>query len=237
MMLIVNGRVYLCLQLAAGCQSPELVGNVTGPWKPKVWERWISWGGSMSPKSKAHESSLASPPSSSLHPRHIQTLSKSCQFNLLNISGICALLSSLAANSLGQALFIFLYNCGSRLLPTVPLLFLLIRMSCFKNRKKIPVFHRIQVSCGIHHFSPVGLLVLFFKFFWLCPVWVAARQVFNVACGIFSCSMRTERLGSSPPIRDQVKPPASGAWSLSHWTSREVPPVGLLAVCLLAPSL
>lgn len=41
-----------------------------------------------------------------LHPRHIQTLSKSCQFNLLNISGIRTLLSILAASSLGQALFI-----------------------------------------------------------------------------------------------------------------------------------
>ena len=115
MMLIVDGRVYLCLLLAAGCQSPKLIGNVTGPWKPEVWEHCISWGGTKSPKSKAHESSLASPPSSSLHPRHIQTLSKSCQFNLLNISGICTLLSILAANSLGQAFFIFLYNCGSRL--------------------------------------------------------------------------------------------------------------------------
>lgn len=108
MMLVVDGRVHLCLQLTTFCQSPKFVGNFTVPWKPKVWEQCcISWGGTKSPKSKAYESSLASPPSSSLHPRHIQTLSKSCQLNLLNISGICTLLSVLAANSLGQALFIF----------------------------------------------------------------------------------------------------------------------------------
>lgn len=168
MMLIVDGRLYLCLWLATCCQAPEFVGNFTGPWKPKVWEHCcISRGGTESPKSKAYESSLASPSSSSLHPRHIQTLSKSCQFNLLNISGICTLLSVLAANSLGQALFIFPVQLQQQspytgLLATHPHYSPLIcghQYELFKNQKEIPAFHRTQVPGGVKEFFPWDFLL------------------------------------------------------------------------------
>ena len=52
------------------------------------------------------------------------------------------------------------------------------------------------------------------------------QDLLVVACGIFSCGMQTLSCG----MRDLVpwpgvepRPPALGAWSLSHWTIREVP--------------
>ena len=55
---------------------------------------------------------------------------------------------------------------------------------------------------------------------WLCWVLVAAaRGVFVAAGGIFSCGMWD--LVPSPGI--EPGPPALGAGSLSHWTTREVP--------------
>lgn len=136
--------------------------NFTGLCKPKVWEHcYISWGGTKSPKSKAYESSLAFPPSSSRHPRHIQTLSKSCQLNLLNISGICTLLSVLAANSLGQALFIFLqeqspYWSSCHYSPLIHAH----QSELFKNQKCVLIAHKIKVSDGIQGLSPVRFFVV-----------------------------------------------------------------------------
>ena len=58
-----------------------------------------------------------------------------------------------------------------------------------------------------------------YLFILLCLVLVAAPGIFVVACGIFSCGMWDQVLwqGIEPG------PPALGVWSLSHWTTREVP--------------
>lgn len=159
--LIVDGRVHLCVQLTVFFQSLKFIGNFTGLCKPEVWEHCcITWGGTKSPKSKAYESSLAFPPSSSLHPRHIQTLSKSCQFNLLNISGICTLLSVLAANPQDRPSLFFCSKSPYWSSGHYPLLFMPIRMSYLKNQKQISIFHGIKVPYGIQGFSPVGLLAV-----------------------------------------------------------------------------
>ena len=50
---------------------------------------------------------------------------------------------------------------------------------------------------------------------------VAACGIFIAACGIFSCGMRD--LIPWPGM--EPGPPALGAWSLNHWTTREVPQI------------
>ena len=44
-----------------------------------------------------------------------------------------------------------------------------------------------------------------------------------------SCTqdLQLQHMGSSSLTRNQTGPPALGAWSLSHWTTREVPSLGL----------
>ena len=63
-------------------------------------------------------------------------------------------------------------------------------------------------------------IYLFICLFWLLWVLVAA-------CRIYSCSMRTlscgMHVGSNSPPGIEPGPPALGAWSLTHWTTREVP--------------
>ena len=52
-----------------------------------------------------------------------------------------------------------------------------------------------------------------------------------MACGIFSCGMRTLSCGMwdlVPWPEIEPGPPALGAWSLSHWTTREVPLIFVL---------
>ena len=79
---------------------------------------------------------------------------------------------------------------------------------------------------SLKNFSSYYLHLLFIYLFKLRWVLVAARGIFVAACGIFSCGMRTFSCGmwdlvSQPGI--QPRPPALGAWSLTHWTTREVP--------------
>ena len=57
--------------------------------------------------------------------------------------------------------------------------------------------------------------------------------IFIVACKIFSCSLWD--LVLLPGI--EPWPPALGAQSLSHWTTREVPPKVLFKICMCAKSL
>ena len=54
---------------------------------------------------------------------------------------------------------------------------------------------------------------------WLCWVLVAARGIFVVACGLLgaACGILFPDQGSNPG------PPALGARSLNHWTTREIP--------------
>ena len=55
------------------------------------------------------------------------------------------------------------------------------------------------------------------------------HQVLVAACRIFSellaCKLSAVHMGSSSLTRDWTRPPALGAWSLSHQNSREVPQV------------
>ena len=62
--------------------------------------------------------------------------------------------------------------------------------------------------------------------FWL---WHTGFLIFIATCGILSCS--TWDLVSWPGI--EHGPPALGAWSLSHWTTREVPLVRSLVTSFL----
>ena len=50
-------------------------------------------------------------------------------------------------------------------------------------------------------------------------IFVAACGMFIATCGIFSL----RHVGSSSLTRDGAWPPALGAQSLNHWTTREVP--------------
>ena len=50
-------------------------------------------------------------------------------------------------------------------------------------------------------------------FIWLCQALVASGGIFIASCGIFSCNMWV--LVCRPGI--ELRPPALGAWSLSHW--------------------
>ena len=56
-------------------------------------------------------------------------------------------------------------------------------------------------------------------FSWLQWVLVAACRIFIAACRIFSYSM----WNLVPWLGIEPNPPVLGAWSLSHWTTREVP--------------
>ena len=49
------------------------------------------------------------------------------------------------------------------------------------------------------------------------------RDLLVVACRLLSCGMH---VGSVPLLGIEPKPPTLGAWSLTHWTTREVPPLG-----------
>ena len=76
------------------------------------------------------------------------------------------------------------------------------------------------------HLSLSFFLIFIYVFVWLCWVLVVACRIFVAACGIFSCSIQTLScsmwdLVPWPGI--EPRPPALWAWSLSHWTIREVP--------------
>ena len=76
-------------------------------------------------------------------------------------------------------------------------------------------------------FSPQWNTFLLFNIFWIF-IFIWLLQVFVIAHGIFSCCMQTLSCGTwdlDPRPGIKPRPPALGALSLSHWTSREVPPV------------
>ena len=90
---------------------------------------------------------------------------------------------------------------------------------------------KLQNNMCIIYYLFILFLKFIYLFIWLLCVLVAARGIFVEgslveACGIFSCGMRT----LSCSVWDLVPwpgiepgPPALGAWSLSHWTTSEVP--------------
>lgn len=171
------------------CQSPQFVGNFTGLYKPQVWEHCsITWSGTKSPKSKAYESSLASPPSSSLCLRHIQTLSKPIQppkyfWNLY--SPLCPCCQFLRTG----LLYFPAVSILTGLLATVSSLIHAHQNELFKNQKWIPIFHRIKVPYGLQGFSLVGLLavscscfLLVLRALYLSLAWVTPDSLSQLDC-------------------------------------------------------
>ena len=92
-------------------------------------------------------------------------------------------------------------------------------------------YNRIFFNHNIERSSDSITWMSFFFFFkylfiWLCWVLVETCGIFVVACGILSWGMWALSCGvwdivPWPGIKPG--PPALGAWSLSHWTTREVP--------------
>ena len=74
----------------------------------------------------------------------------------------------------------------------------------------------------------LGVFVCIFNIYFYLFIWL--HQLFIVACKTFHlhCSMQTLSWGIWDLISRlgfELGLPALGAWSLSHWTTREVPPV------------
>ena len=75
--------------------------------------------------------------------------------------------------------------------------------------------------------STVSLFLIFlFSLTWRCRVFVASGEIFS--CGLPALSCSTWRRVPWPGIGP--RPPAWAAWSLSHWTTREVPTVFLHSI-------
>ena len=85
---------------------------------------------------------------------------------------------------------------------------------------------------GVDQVLPLRVfLFLFFLvcvFIWLYWVLVAARGIFSCGMQALCCSM----WGPIPQLGIEPGPPSLGAWSLSHWTTREVPRLGSYS-CLI----
>ena len=88
--------------------------------------------------------------------------------------------------------------------------------------------NRKQPSAKPNNYPPPNFFKIFiYLFTWLCWVLVVACGIFTVACGIFSCIMRTLSCGTWDLVPWPGMEPGAlvlGAQSLSHWTTREVPP-------------
>ena len=62
---------------------------------------------------------------------------------------------------------------------------------------------------------------------WLFSLFIWLHQIFLAACKIFGFSMQTLNCGIwdlFPCSGRELRAPALGVWSLSHWAIREVPP-------------
>ena len=74
-----------------------------------------------------------------------------------------------------------------------------------------------------HHRQFYLLLFLKHLLIWLHWVLVVACRIFGCSMWTFSCSMKELSWSGI-----KSRPPALGAWSLSHWTTREIPTTVLL---------
>ena len=72
----------------------------------------------------------------------------------------------------------------------------------------------------LHLFIYLFIYISIYLTVWGLIVWHTGSSTFLAACGIFSCALWV--LVSWPGI--ELESPALGAWGLSHWTTREVPP-------------
>ena len=82
---------------------------------------------------------------------------------------------------------------------------------------------------SLDQFCFLLFLIFTYLFVWLPWVLVVAHEmgsaISTVLCGIFSCRMQTFSCGRwdlVPWPGIELRPPVLGAWSLSHWTTREV---------------
>ena len=99
-----------------------------------------------------------------------------------------------------------------------------------------------EVSWRNELFKPRAFFVFFnmFSFLWLCRVFVAACGIFTVAWALehrlSSCGTRAlsphGMWNLSSSTRDQIRVPCIKRWILNHWTTREVPEIFSLGVCV-----
>ena len=99
----------------------------------------------------------------------------------------------------------------------------------------------MDTTCSLLSISPIlesllpaflSLLFIFICFFWLHWVIVVACRI--VSCRIWTLSYSTWDL--LPWTGIEPRPLALGKWSLSHWTTREVPCFLYFPSCLMSPS-
>ena len=64
------------------------------------------------------------------------------------------------------------------------------------------------------------IFLIFIYLFWLCWVLVAVHGLLVAACGLLVAACMQD-LVTQPGI--EPGPPALGAWSPTHWATREVP--------------
>ena len=89
-------------------------------------------------------------------------------------------------------------------------------------------FHQLRSEGKEEQQDPIGLFLLkiyFYLFIYLAASGLTCSMqgssIFLASCRVFSCSMWN--LGPWPGTR--LGPPHLGAWSLSHWTTRQVPKI------------
>ena len=111
------------------------------------------------------------------------------------------------------------------------------------NRKESHMTEQLHVSISVllllavhwifhQHFPNFTRLTIVLSFFWewlylfLICLFVCLPQALVLACGILSCDMWTFTCSTwdlVPWPRIEPGPPVLGVWSLSHWTTRQVP--------------
>ena len=70
-------------------------------------------------------------------------------------------------------------------------------------------------------------------------LFILAMPGFNCSLRVLHCGMQASYLqyaGSSCLTGDQARPSSTGAWTLTHWTTKEVTQMPLLLVCPSGPS-
>ena len=108
--------------------------------------------------------------------------------------------------------------------------------------KWVSCWQHIYVFCFCIHSAILCLfffnMYLFLLFIWLLWVLVATRRIFIAACRIFSCGVWALSCGMWDLVHwpgIEPTPPALGAWSLNHWTTREVPDTLCLLIRAYSP--
>ena len=102
-----------------------------------------------------------------------------------------------------------------------------------------------KVVCHCFHCFPIYLAnaisFLFFNDHFKKHIYlfILAMPGFNCSLRVLHCGMQASYLqyaGPSSLIRDQARPSSTGAWTLTHWTTREATQMPLLLVSPSGPS-